>query len=399
LVFTLIPDIFPQNEPSWYFWRQLGMGITMRVLGQVCEDRENGFNFLRLLAASGILVAHCMLAVPVTNGSIAAVYAEFALAADLLLAVFFVFSGFLITASLERSQNLLRFAVARILRIFPALIVVSLCLVFILGPAVSNLPLLNYFADPNAWLYLPRSVILLDASASLPGVFEHHPVADAVNVPIWTLRYEVVIYALFPFLAMWFVNRGIRIKATALILGLLLLLAMKAWLHMGTEENGWLHLANFSASFLIGCVLWSFRHHVPHHFGLVVLFWLVFALSSGPVFTYFFGVVAAGYTFIWLAFVNLAPLKAYSRRADYSYGTYVIHFPVAQCLYGLVPDLHPLALTLLTFAVTLPLAAISWAWVEKPALARVQSYSRLLETVSQRWLKTGTPALVPTLRG
>ena len=62
----------------------------MNVLGKICEDRENGFNFLRLVAATGILVAHCMLAVPVTNGSIEAVYAQFALAADLLLAVFFV---------------------------------------------------------------------------------------------------------------------------------------------------------------------------------------------------------------------------------------------------------------------------------------------------------------------
>ena len=58
----------------------------MHVLGNICENRENGFNFLRLLAASGILVAHCLLAVPVTIGSIEAFYAEFALAADLLRA-------------------------------------------------------------------------------------------------------------------------------------------------------------------------------------------------------------------------------------------------------------------------------------------------------------------------
>ena len=370
----------------------------MNVLGKICEDRENGFNFLRLVAATGILVAHCMLAVPVTNGSIEAVYAQFALAADLLLAVFFVFSGFLITASLERSQNLWRFAVARMLRIFPALIVVSLVLAFVLGPVVSTLPLSAYFTDPNSWLYLFRSVVLLDAGAGLPGVFEHHPVAGAINLPIWTLRYEVVIYAVFPLLALMFINRSTRAKGAVLLISLLLLLLMKSWFHAIESPGGWIHLVNFSSSFLIGCGLWVFRNHVPHHIALVALLWTVFALVSGPVLTYFVGVVAAGYSFIWLAFLNIRPLKAYSKAADYSYGTYVIHFPVAQFLYGLNPSLHPLELTLFTFALTLPLAALCWAVVEKPALANVKRCSMGLQEFANSWSRSVASAFEPAGR-
>jgi peptidoglycan/LPS O-acetylase OafA/YrhL len=81
------------------------------------------------------------MAVPIVNESSEILPHEFRLGADILLAVFFVFSGFLITASLERSQNLVRFATARILRIYPALISVSLGLLFVLGPLVTALPL------------------------------------------------------------------------------------------------------------------------------------------------------------------------------------------------------------------------------------------------------------------
>ena len=355
----------------------------MHVLGNICENRENGFNFLRLLAASGILVAHCLLAVPVTIDSIEAFYAEFALAADLLLAVFFVFSGFLITASLERNQNLVRYATAPILRIFPALIVVSVLLTFVIGPAVSSLSLVHYFSSFDAWLYLPRAVGLLDASAPLPGVFEDNPVAGAVNVPIWTLRYEVVIYALFPPIALYFLKCGLPTKGMALLTALIVLLGAKAWLHSDAPAGGWIHLANFSASFVVGSAIWIFRYQVPHHLGIVIALWALFAFVSDPVLTYFFGVVAAGYTFIWLAFLNGAALKAYSRRPDYSYGIYVIHFPVAQFIYNLDTSLHPLALTVLTFAVTLPLAAVSWAVVEKPALSSVRACSEFLQTVFQ----------------
>ncbi|NKB50692.1 MAG: acyltransferase family protein [Rhizobiaceae bacterium] len=352
----------------------------MQMLGKVCEGRENGFNFLRLFAAVGILFAHCLLAVPIINESSEILPRDFRFAADLLLAVFFVFSGFLITASRERNQNLVRFATARILRIYPALITVSLGLILLIGPLVTTVPLVAYFSDTNTYLYLIRSVLFLDASASLPGVFTTHPVAHAVNLPIWTLRYEVVIYAVYPIAAILFINRSLSIKGGAKFAALIGCILVQQLLGESDETGGLEHLMNFSASFLIGSLLWTYRHFIPGSVVVVAFLWALFWLSTGLGITYFLGVLAAGYSFIWIAFLDIASLKTYGKFGDYSYGTYVMHFPIAQAIYGMNPAINPYVLGLFTLALTLPIAVLSWRVVEMPALSQVKNCSALISS-------------------
>jgi len=61
--------------------------------------------------------------------------------------------------------------------------------------------------------------------------------------------------------------------------------------------------------------------------------------------------------------------RRYLRFGDYSYGTYVLAFPVQQFLIWRFGPLQPLLSFALTLAVTLPLAMLSWHFVEAPALA------------------------------
>jgi peptidoglycan/LPS O-acetylase OafA/YrhL len=70
-----------------------------------------------------------------------------------------------------------------------------------------------------------------------------------------------------------------------------------------------------------------------------------------------------------LAYHPRLQLTAYRRVGDYSYGTYVIAFPIQQLLVWRLAIADPLLLFAATMAVTLPLAALSWHFVEKPALA------------------------------
>ena len=70
----------------------------------------------------------------------------------------------------------------------------------------------------------------------------------------------------------------------------------------------------------------------------------------------------------WLGVV--LPLQRVGHVNDISYGVYIYAFPVQQLLVlfgaaglGIVP------FVLLAFAVTYPLAALSWFLVEKPAIA------------------------------
>jgi peptidoglycan/LPS O-acetylase OafA/YrhL len=62
--------------------------------------------------------------------------------------VFFVISGWLITASWDRDPRPLQYLRNRVLRIFPALIAVVGVTTLVLGPAITTLSRSAYFAKP-----------------------------------------------------------------------------------------------------------------------------------------------------------------------------------------------------------------------------------------------------------
>ena len=57
------------------------------------------------------------------------------------------------------------------------------------------------------------------------------------------------------------------------------------------------------------------------------------------------------------------------KSGDYSYGLYVYAFPIQQLLIWRMGDwASPVLICVLTVALTLPVAALSWHALEKPAL-------------------------------
>src|SRR5947208_1911783 len=65
----------------------------------------------------------------------------------------FAISGFLVTMSFER-RGWRDYAVARCLRIAPALIVATLVTAFVIGAPLTRLPLAAYYADPALWRFV-----------------------------------------------------------------------------------------------------------------------------------------------------------------------------------------------------------------------------------------------------
>jgi peptidoglycan/LPS O-acetylase OafA/YrhL len=110
--------------------------------------------------------------------------------------VFFIVSGFLVTRSVLTQPTLVDYAVARFLRLFPALLATCIFIAFLLGPAVTSVSFKEYFSDPRPWLYVPLTASLVTHSLTLPGVFEHVPDAGLIDPPLWTLHYETACYIL-----------------------------------------------------------------------------------------------------------------------------------------------------------------------------------------------------------
>jgi peptidoglycan/LPS O-acetylase OafA/YrhL len=65
-----------------------------------------------------------------------------------IIPMFFALSGFLVAGSLERSETTLTFIGLRLIRIYPALAVEVALSAFLIGMAVTALPLATYFQDP-----------------------------------------------------------------------------------------------------------------------------------------------------------------------------------------------------------------------------------------------------------
>ena len=155
--------------------------------------RENNFDSVRLIAAAAVIYGH---AHPLTQTPDRVFWGNSV--ESFAVKVFFVISGFLITASWLSDPSPFRYFAKRALRIFPALAVVVAVSALVLGPLVTTLPLSSYFASPQVPAYF--SNIALRPVYYLPGVFDRLPYPGAVNGSLWSLPAEFAMYLLLPLL-------------------------------------------------------------------------------------------------------------------------------------------------------------------------------------------------------
>lgn len=110
-------------------------------LGAVAVGRDNNFNLIRVTAAAAVLVSHAW---PIALGPDALQPLQRMIGhtlGELAVFVFFAVSGFFISASFARSAGVIDFIRARVLRLFPCLAVALVLAAFVMGPAVTRMPL------------------------------------------------------------------------------------------------------------------------------------------------------------------------------------------------------------------------------------------------------------------
>ena len=168
----------------------------MHSLRDVAIGRNNNFNLLRMIAATAVVISH---AFPISLGMQAVEPLEptlhFSLG-TLSVFTFFAISGFFISQSFDRRRSLIDFAAARVLRIYPGLLVTLLITALIIGPMFTTMPLISYFTDRDTALYVTRNLTLKWLQYDLPGVLRDNPYTAIVNGSLWSLFYEVSCYIL-----------------------------------------------------------------------------------------------------------------------------------------------------------------------------------------------------------
>jgi peptidoglycan/LPS O-acetylase OafA/YrhL len=330
------------------------------------ERRNNNFDCLRLFAALIVLYSHCYALFGLPEPVIFEVndFHRKITLGTLGVTIFFVTSGFLITGSYSNNKGSIKnYALSRVLRIYPALIVQYLLILLVVGMLASdltpdayyhylqtNIVLFIYcivFSVFTPWMFLfSHNFItsLVYMFPPLPGVFVHNPKGIVINGNLWTLFYESSMYIAIPLI---FKLRGL-LKINILLLSVILYAALLFWYDgfnpHSLAELGLLHCW----SFLLGSLIYQYREKLPHN--ILILLAGVIALIACHNSAY-----------------ELFPLCRLHKYGDFSYGIYLYAYPIQQYFYTLYPNNFPLY-ALMSTATTFVLAVLSWRFIEAPAL-------------------------------
>jgi peptidoglycan/LPS O-acetylase OafA/YrhL len=330
--------------------------------------QDNNFGMARLLAAMLVVYGHSFDLLRAPSG-IVWLDAEIS---SFAVRIFFVISGYLICASWNKDPSLHRFFIKRALRIFPALIMVVLLCVFVLGPVLTTVSLGAYFGDRDLYDYLWN--VALEPHFVLPGVFASNPFPNAVNGSLWTLPAEFLMYLLIPIYA----TRDHRICRVflfpAAFLGVLALGFYFTWLRPQAMQpvlycTSLAQVARWAPYFLGGAAISIWR--LERHLRLDVALLMILALTCvGPGFYEMRSVAIMLLTpYLVLAFClpKSTPLPFWS--ADISYGVYLYAFPVQQTVIQLSHGkIGPVAVCAVSLPIVFALGYLSWNLVERPML-------------------------------
>lgn len=337
-------------------------------LADVLLPDQNSFGVLRLGMAMAVLVSHCFYLQSGKMSSEPLIQWTGYTLGQHGVQVFFFLSGILVAQSLFRNRSVIDFAVARTLRIFPALGVCVLGVSFILGPIVSDQSGSQYFSDPQLARYIAKTLALMTGSAALPGVFDGQPASGLVNSSLWTLKYEVLCYMMFAGAGWVAIRTGRSVLVASTVLGLSAAALLRHQPAL-TEANGVLdNLTYFWLFFGTGVMAYVARSMLPITWLLLVPLWCAMAVAVGTVALEITLAIGLGYSAVWLASWRMGPLRAFANHSDYSYGVYIYGVPVTQSLLHWFPEAGVAQLVIATVLITVPLAAASWRWIERPAL-------------------------------
>lgn len=330
---------------------------------------KNNFDLLRLLFAGTVCLVH---AYQLSGFQQLAPIIRF-LSSGVAVEAFFVVSGFLIFMSCERSASLASYADKRIRRIYPAYFaVVMLCAIGLV--TVSTKSAGDYFSV--AWIkYVLANLAFLNfLQPSLPGVFDSNTLT-AVNGALWTLKIEVMFYFSVP-VFVWLIRRFSPLPVLALTYCASLAYAAffaelaartgsGMYLELGRQLPG--QLSYFMAGAFFYYFLPLFERYSWYFLAAAVL-----AFSAAGHFP-FLGPFALG------AIVVFCGLSLYlgnfGKYGDFSYGVYILHFPIIQLmLHAGWFDASPWGFLAAATALTLAGAIAMWHLVERRFLLRNNHY-------------------------
>lgn len=374
-------------SPEEVLPRQQRLVATFRKGRKTDQEMKSGATFtknnldcLRLLLASIVVFFHVGA---LTNLPAFAAFGKYC-SPHFAVRSFFVISGLLIYRSYMRSSSIGSYMEKRARRIYPAyftvIVLAAVSLFF-----MSNLPASQYFGF-GFWKYLGANLLFLNFLApSLPGVFTSNSIS-AVDGALWTLKIEVAFYLFVP--VMHSLCNRFGTKKTV---GMIFLLSSVwkygfAWLAIHhsvgvySSRNIYSKLeVQFPAEFVYfaaGVLLLLYFDKLKQHFlsiaCIAACLFLVDHFFTGEILDVFW---ISGLVFV---FGFWRYLGNFSKYGDFSYGVYIVHWPILQILISLgLMSLNPALFLTISLLLVALASILMWNLVESRFLASSSHYRQV----------------------
>lgn len=342
------------------------------TIEEKCHSRQNNFDCIRFVAALLVIYSHAYILVK--GDYTGEIFSDFTnknfSAGEFAVGIFLILSGFLITQSYLRSKSVKSYLFARVLRIFPAYILVIFLVTFVLGPLVTSLSTEEYFNHEATYSYL-LNCGLLRMQWELPGVFEGMP-SISVNGSLWTIPYEFFFYILVIFLGItcFFKKRGLLVTFYLIIMVLEwkkeVILANASIFGTSFTIYNLLHLGIY---FLTGVVIYLFRKDIILHKTCAILAIIALLISWRKGFCDIPFAIFGGYLLMYFGYHDKIKIFDFNKYGDFSYGLYIFAFPIQQTLIFVSKNsMSPFLNFICTTVLALGCAFVSWNLIEKKAM-------------------------------
>jgi peptidoglycan/LPS O-acetylase OafA/YrhL len=342
--------------------------VSIKLRFEQVNNRPSGFDYLRLVLSISVLAFHSIVTTGGRVADLAMWESPLGVLVRQILPMFFALSGFLVAGSLYRCHGLVHFLGLRAIRIYPALTVEVVLSALLLGPLATTFSASEYFSDPIFYQYFWN--VIGHIHYKLPGVFLNNPLPDTVNVQLWTVPYELYCYLLLGVLYVAGITKRVWLAAAAPFVLLAVYFVGRLVAHNGVfpSMDGGGPGSLLVDSFLFGVAIYILKDWIPWD-GRLFAVALVSSLAAAN--WYHYGVLLvpmfSAYCVVYLGLLNPKRLKVIA-GADYSYGIFLYGFAIQQALVHFLRFSNPWLNIVVALVLATIMAAISWHFVEKPAL-------------------------------
>ena len=336
---------------------------------------SNNFNLIRLFAALQVVFMHGYEGLNIAGAGLSKVLSSFP-----GVPIFFFISGYLISSPYIRNNNIFQYAINRVVRIYPALIMCTLL-------SILAVYLTGYFSSYE--ISVTKFLVWILAQVSFVQFYNPDFMREfgtgVLNGSLWTISVELQFYFITPILY-FFMNKVKResINITLIIFIILFMVINQLYIFLGNSYSEHILYKLFHVSFapwfymfLVGIL---FQHNFVKIYNLIKKFRIfigavailyitiiqIFDVSMGnhinPAVFFILTILL-----FFIAYLSPEISNSILHRNDISYGVYIYHIPIVNIFiyYGHVGNISNFISMLI---LTIVLAVFSWLAVEKPLL-------------------------------